>query len=117
MAHKPIQGDKKRYSHITWGERSSFDYSGSVETGTEIYFDKGGWKAKVSAGVYRALRHHFMGRTVNIGTSRTDPPKGSMGEWLNANVTQAALACYVGLILIIEGYAKRIGKHEICIIK
>lgn len=100
----------------TWGERSSFEYSGSVETGTEIVFGKG-WKARVSAKDYIALRHHFIGRIVNIGTSRTAPPEGSLGEWLQVNVKRGAIACYVGPILIIEGFAKRIGKHDICIIR
>ena len=101
----------------TWGGRSHFRYSGSVGTGTEIVFGRGDWKAKVSAEDYIALRRHFLGRTVNIGTSRTEPPSGSLGEWLKENVTQAAIACYVGPILIVEGYAKRVGKHDICIIR
>jgi ribosomal protein S27E len=117
MAIKPIQDDKNRYSQETWGGRSSFDYSGSVETGTEIIFGTGGWKASISAQEYNALRRHFIGRIINIGTSRTEPPKGSLGKWLKANVTQAAIACYVGPILVIEGRAKRVGKHEICFIK
>jgi ribosomal protein S27E len=116
IALKPVLKDKKKYTLETWGGRSSFEYSGSVETGTEIVFGKG-WKANVSAQDYVALRRHFMGLIVNIGTSRTEPPKGSLGEWLRANVKYAGIACYVGPVLIIEGYAKRVGKHEICIIK
>ena len=100
----------------TWGGRSSFEYSGSVETGTEIIFGQG-WKARVSAQDYLALRHHFMGRIVPAGTSRTDPPPGSLGAWLQANVTRSAIAVYVAQILVQEGYAKRVGKHDICIIK
>jgi len=71
----------------------------------------------VTAEAYISLRHHFIGRIVNIGTSRTEPPEGSLGKWLKANVTQAAIACYVGPILVVEEYAKRVGKHEICIEK
>ncbi len=100
----------------TWGGRGSFEYSGSVETGTEIVFGKG-WKVAITAKDYVALRRHFIGRIINIGTSRTEPPKGSLGEWIQANVMHSAIACYVGPILIVEGYAKRVGKHDICIIK
>ena len=49
--------------------------------------------------------------------TRIDPPDGRLGESNKADMTQAAIACYVGPILIIEGYAKRVGKHEICIIR
>jgi hypothetical protein len=117
VALKPIMDGIKGIMTKTWGERSSFEYSGSVETGTEIIFGKGDWKATVTAQDYVALRRYFIGRIVNIGTSRTEPPKGSLGEWIQANVMNAAIACYVGPILIIEGYAKRVGKHEICIIR
>ena len=100
----------------TWGGRSSFSYSGSVETGTEIVYGKG-WKAKVSAQDYISLRRHFLDRIVPAGTSRTVPPKGSLGEWLQNNLTRSAIACYVASILVIEGYAKRVGKYDICIIR
>jgi len=100
----------------TWGGRSNFNYSGSVETGTEIIYGKG-WKVYVSAERYIALRRHFIDRIVPVGTSRTEPPKGSLGERLQANVTRSAIACYVASILVIEGYAKHVRKHDICIIK
>ena len=100
----------------TWGGRSSFDYSGSVETGTEIVYGRG-WKVWVSAQEYTALRHHFMRRIVPAGTSRTNPPDDSLGAWLQANVTRTAIAPYVASILILEGYAERVGKHDIRIIK
>jgi ribosomal protein S27AE len=116
VALKPVHKNENGHKLETWGGRSSFKYSGSVETGTEIIFGKG-WKAKISAEEYIALRRHFMGRIVNIGTSRTEPPEGSLGKWLQANVKREAIACYIGPILIIEGYAKRIKKHEICITK
>jgi len=100
----------------TWAGRSSFEYSGSVETGTEIIYGKG-WKANVSAEKYIGLRRHFMGRIVPVGTSRTDPPVGSLGEWLQTNVTLTQIVSYVAPILVVEGYAERVGKHDICIIK
>jgi len=100
---------------VTWGGRSNFDYSGSVETGTVITYGHG-YKARVDAQDYVALRKHFLGRTVPVGTSRTDPPADSLGAWLQANVTITAIAPYVAPILLMEGYAVRVGKHDISII-
>ena len=45
---------------------------------------------------------------MNIGTSRDSAPKGSIGEWLQANVTKTAIASYVGPILINEGFAEKV---------
>jgi hypothetical protein len=59
------------------------------------------------------LLNHFIGQTVSVGTSRTNPPSGSLGSWLNQVVTQTAIASYVAPILIHEGYAERISDHEI----
>jgi len=99
----------------TWGKRSQFEYSGSVKTGTDIIYGRG-FKIHVEAQEYTALRNHFMNRIVPVGTSRTEPPTDSLGAWLQANVTKTAIASYVAPILLIEGYAERIGKTEIRII-
>lgn len=100
----------------TWGARSRFDYSGSVETGTDIVYGRG-WKVRVDVQEYTALRKHFLGRVVPVGTSRSEPPADSLGAWLQENVTRTAIASYVAPILVLEGYAKRIGKHDICILE
>jgi hypothetical protein len=100
----------------TWAGRSRFEYTGFVETGTVIKFGNGRIIA-VSASKYAALRRHFKNRTIPIGTSRTNPPVGSLGAWLQENVTPVAIASYVGPILILEGYARKKGPHEIRIIK
>lgn len=63
----------------------------------------------VTAEQYTRLLHHFRGRTVSIGTSRDNPPIGSVGRWLQGNVTRTAIASYVGPILVAEGYAEKIG--------
>lgn len=79
--------------------------------GTTITFGRG-WQASVSAEQYRALLTRFAGDTVSAGTSRTDPPAGSLGEWLQENVTKVAIASYVAPILIAEGYAEALhGPH------
>lgn len=104
----------------TWGGRSRFAHDGSVATGTRITYGNGR-KAVVTADQYAALRQHFLNCEVPIGTSRktlkTKPPEGSLGVWLYANVNKAAIASYVGPILVHEYYAKRIGKHGIRIIR
>ena len=96
----------------TWGRRSRFSYEGSVETGTDITYGQG-HSVRVEARKYVALRRHFVNRVVPAGTSRTDPPPGSLGAWLQANVTPTAVASYVAPILVEESYAERIGEHDI----
>jgi len=92
----------------TWAGLSSFEYTGSVATGTEIWYGRKPYCQRISAAQYSALLTHFRGVTVGIGTSRTDPTPGSVGEWLQANVTKTAMASYIGPILLEEGYAGRV---------
>ena len=92
---------------ITWGGRSSFEYDGSVASGTRIRFGENGQQF-VTREQYIALLAHFKGRTVDIGTSRDNPPEGSVGAWLQEHVTRIAIASYVGAILVAEGYAERV---------
>jgi hypothetical protein len=92
----------------TWAGRSSFQYEGSVKEGTKIFFGTNFLeKAFVSNQEYQALLKRFNGRAVNVGTSRTNPPRGSLGEWLINCVTKVAIASYVSSILINEGYAEK----------
>ncbi len=100
----------------TWAERSHFEYSGSVEAGTEIIYGNG-WKVFVSNEQYGVLRKHFRDLIIPVGTSRTAPPADSLGAWLQSNVTKSAIVSYVGPILVLEGYAIRVGKHEINIFR
>ncbi len=90
----------------TWGERSSFRYTGSVKEGTGIFYGSK-FKIRITANMYEDLLKKFKGRTVDCGTSRTSPPLGSLGEWLKENVSKTAIASYVGAILVNEGYAKK----------
>ena len=95
----------------TWAGRSSFVYDGSVANGTEIRYGRNyRWRLRISHEQYKALLRRFKNHTVDIGTSRTNPPNGSLGEWLQNNVTKTATASYVGSILVHEGYAKRMPK-------
>ena len=90
----------------TWGGRSEFEYEGSVATGTTIYYGSNS-SMVVSADHYSALLQRFRDQVPNIGTSRDQAPKGSVGDWLQQNVTLTAIASYVGAILIEEGYATK----------
>jgi hypothetical protein len=91
----------------TWAGASAFTYSGSVQRGTQILYGRGHrYLVTVSKSDYQALLLHFRGREVPIGTSRTSPPAGSLGEWLQSHVTRTATASYVGPILIEEGFAE-----------
>lgn len=97
----------------TWSGRSQFKYEGSVVTGTTIFYGKEcRYKVKINAEDYAALKEHFRGRTIKVGTSRDDPPRGSRGKWLIENVTKTATASYVAPILIEEGYAERVEEQD-----
>lgn len=91
----------------TWARRSHFEYNGSIENGTEIIFGTGRL-VTVTKEQYKALLKQFQGATVIAGTSRTRVPQGSIGKWLQINVTKTAIASYVCPILINEGYAERL---------
>ena len=94
----------------TWDNRSSFQYNGSAQEGTLIFYRKW-WKTNVSAGTYEKMLQHFGKRIVDCGTSRTAPQLGSLGEWLKENVSKTATASYVGAILVSEGYAEKNGSR------
>jgi len=100
----------------TWGGRSNFAYSGTIEIGVVVSYGKNN-KVRVSAQQFYKLREHFLNNVVPVGTSRTAPKKGSLGWWLQANVTRTAIASYIAPILVSEGYAKEEGQHNIRITK
>lgn len=95
----------------TWADRSDFKYEGSISKGTTIYFGAGNC-VEVPSTKYQELLNHFRGLSVNIGTSR-NAPIGSVGAWLQENVTKTAIASYVGAILIKEGIAEKGSKTSI----
>jgi hypothetical protein len=92
----------------TWDNRSIFHYAGSVKEGTEIFYGSGQHTA-VRASVYERMLKHFEGRTVDCGTSRTNPQLDSLGKWIQENVIKRSLASYVGAILVSEDYARKRG--------
>jgi hypothetical protein len=90
----------------------SFKYDGSVNKGTTIYFGEGN-KVYVSNDKWTSLIKTFNSKTIRIGSSRTDPQKGSLGDWLMNNVTKQAIASYIAPILIHEEFAKQEGRFNI----
>ena len=67
----------------------------------------------VSGADVRQLVNHFRGSEVALGTSRTNPPPGSVGAWLLKEVTPVAIASYLGPILVREGYAEWVGRSTL----
>jgi hypothetical protein len=100
----------------TWGGRSTFEYNGCIEAGTEIFFGTN-QHTTVTAHQWQLLRRHFLGRVVEIGTSRDNPPQGSMGEWSLQNISNQALMSYVGVILVREFYAVRESETQIRVVR
>jgi hypothetical protein len=100
----------------TWGGRSTFDYDWCVLAGTTIRYGKGS-EITVTVHDYEALRAALRGQIVQVGTSRTSAPAGSLGAWLQANVTRTAIASYVAPILVREGYAVREDDTSIRIVR
>jgi len=100
--------DKEKTKRKDKDSRKEFEYTGSVKIGTAIYYGKStNMPIRVIKEKYKELFQAFnkKNKPINIGTSKTKPPQGSVGEWLKVNVSPTAIASYVGSILIHEGYA------------
>ena len=98
----------------TWAGHAEFNYYGSIAAGTIIPI-YGYQRVLISASHYESLLDRFRGCTVELGAS-FKPSGGSIGEWLKSNVTKTKIASQVGVILIAEGYAERVGKMGIKIL-
>jgi len=66
----------------TWREgEETFSYDGSVKTGTTIHYGADfRYRATISASDYQRLLQKFASGEYAVGTSKTDPPKGSVGR-------------------------------------
>lgn len=92
----------------TWTGRSTFEYDRASDGSITLHYGKGCvYCVRVPGAKLQQLLSTFAGREVPIGTSKTDPPKSSLGFWLQQNVTKTAIASYVGPLLIKLGYAQR----------
>jgi hypothetical protein len=102
----------------TWANKSDFEFTYEGEdilTGmTIIHYGKNKrYKQKITADQYHNIIERFRGQTLPIGTSKTDPPRNSLGFWLNQTITRTAIASYVGPILVHFGYAEKRGAEII----
>ena len=91
----------------------AFAYEKTASGDIKLEFGRGKWRAAISSADYLKLINEFKGRTVALGTSRDNPPHGSVGEWLQKNVTKTAVAAYLGPILVREGHAQWVGTTQI----
>ena len=122
------EGKKKHDDNIkkrlpTWGiwktknapnspRRSDFEYEGSIEIGTTLYFGSEN-VVRISKENYKKLLDRFKGKSVIIGTPHEkDLPEDTVGGFLQKIMkTQTNYASYVGPILIHEGFAIK-GKDQ-----
>jgi len=81
-----------------------FSYDKGPDGSIRVRFGRN-QQVAVAAADLRCLAQEFRGRTVALGTSRDNPPPGSVVDWLQQNVTKVAIASYIGPILVHEGYA------------
>jgi hypothetical protein len=97
----------------TWSGISQFECEGAVGGDLTMYYGAE-FRSRISVRVSQinALLTVFKGKEVPIGTSRTSPPRGSVGEWLQRYVTRTAIASYIGPILIADGVARRGGDSD-----
>lgn len=92
----------------TWAGRSNFSFTGTLTAGTTITYGSGS-TTDVTPAQFAALFAAFpAGMVVEVGTSRTTAPAGSLGAWLQGNVTKTATASYVAPILLHFGRARRV---------
>ncbi len=88
----------------TAGRGHPFSYSPLPDGGYAIVCGAG-FRVKMSGDHLRQMLDVFKGQRVVLGTSRDNPPAGSLGKWLQAHVTRSAIATYVGPILVHERLA------------
>jgi len=91
---------------------AKFFYEPTADGGFCIRYGRG-WETVVSGADVQQLINHFRGQEVALGTSRDNPPPGSVGAWLQVEVTPVAIASYLGPILVQEGYAEWV-KNQRC---
>ena len=97
----------KSGSLSTWSGESAFRYDGSVSTGITIHCGTGFSRHySLSTSQLQQVVALFAGREVRIGTHRTAPPTGSIGDWIRLRFKRGGIMSYLGPILIEEGYAE-----------
>ncbi|WP_153135328.1 GIY-YIG nuclease family protein [Paraburkholderia agricolaris] len=78
--------------------KAQFEYTGSRDAGIELHFGNGQqtFRVRVSPETINALLTEFASRPAPavVGTHFSDPPLGSIGDWLKAQGNQN-VACYL----------------------
>lgn len=74
-------------------------------SGYQLHFGGNSGSAIVQTATLQQVAHHFAGQRVAIGASRTSPPEGSLGEYLQRHVSKLGLASYVAPLLVHLGLA------------
>ena len=85
----------------TRAKAAEFSYERTPDGSIRIEYGKRS-EISISATDYERLIKTFSRQSVPLGASRDNPPTGSVGEWLQHNVTKTAIASYIGAILVYE---------------
>lgn len=92
-----------------FGGRATFRVSGHVDTGVQIW--PGSMPSPISFPKERLDALLAYGRSrgeMRVGLNFSNPGAGSLGQWIKEKLpTKMNPACYVGGLLIEEGYAER----------
>lgn len=92
----------------TWSGRSKFWYGGSVERGVVIHYGKAK-ELQILPSMFAEMLSEFSGRSVKVGSTRTNKPHESLGTWLKdkIKVTKTSISSYVAPILVAEKLTER----------
>lgn len=92
-----------------FGGRATFRVSGHVDTGVQIW--PGDMRSPISFPKEKLDALLAYGRSrgeMRVGLTFSGPEEGSLGHWIQEKLpTKMNPACYVGGLLIEEGYAER----------
>ena len=91
-------------------KRRTFSYEGTTGEGVVLLH---GVPIRIEPELFDAVRREFTGRTIPLGTSRTTPKPGGLGEWLarysktvNGRTLTSGHASFVAAIMVHEGLAR-----------
>jgi hypothetical protein len=92
----------------TWPGKKRLRYTGSILTGVTVQCGTGFAHAySLNEFQLKEVLTRFSGREVKVGTHRTNPPDGSIGDWIRIQHKLGGFMSYLGPILIEEGFAQR----------
>ena len=96
-----------------WSGLREFRCEGSVPKGITFHTGVGfSHPYSLNATELHQILTEFSGREVKIGTHRTAPPDGSIGDWIKGRFKLGGIMSYLGVVLVEEGYAERCSKLD-----